>query len=159
MCFVRIWEQTAIISLYSINWLVCTTETECVYCAVRTESQDKRLKRWPPQSISLLRYRWVPDRKALNTFCAWDMSKMALRTSSQPSVPNCIFYTPDPSQITVFIIRSCSLFRSCKLPHVSTSRRHVHQSVRYVTSNIFCCVRITGRPRQLSCAALACFHS
>ena len=30
MCFVWIWEQTAIISLYSINWLVCITETECV---------------------------------------------------------------------------------------------------------------------------------
>ena len=26
MCFVWIWEQTAIISLYSINWLVCITE-------------------------------------------------------------------------------------------------------------------------------------
>ena len=38
MCFVWIWEQTAIISLYSINWLVCVTETECVYCAVRTQS-------------------------------------------------------------------------------------------------------------------------
>jgi hypothetical protein len=38
MCFVWIWEQTAIISLYSINWLVCITETECVYCAVRTVS-------------------------------------------------------------------------------------------------------------------------
>ena len=36
MCFVWIWEQTAIISLYSINWQVCITETECVYCAVRT---------------------------------------------------------------------------------------------------------------------------
>ena len=38
MCFVWIWEQTAIISLYSINWLVCVTETECVYCVVRTGS-------------------------------------------------------------------------------------------------------------------------
>ena len=38
MCFVWIWEQTAIISLYSINWLVCITERECVYCAVRTGS-------------------------------------------------------------------------------------------------------------------------
>jgi hypothetical protein len=38
MCFVWIWEQTAIISLYSINWLVCITETQCVYCAVRTAS-------------------------------------------------------------------------------------------------------------------------
>jgi hypothetical protein len=35
-CFVRIWEQTSIISLYRINWLVFITETECVYCAVRT---------------------------------------------------------------------------------------------------------------------------
>ena len=38
MCSVWIWEQTAIISLYSINWLVCVTERECVYCAVRTGS-------------------------------------------------------------------------------------------------------------------------
>jgi len=35
--FFFIWEQTAIISLYSINWLVCITETECFYYAVRTE--------------------------------------------------------------------------------------------------------------------------
>ena len=28
MYFVWIWEQTAIISLYSINWLVCVTETD-----------------------------------------------------------------------------------------------------------------------------------
>jgi hypothetical protein len=38
MCFVSISEQTAIISLCSINWLVCITETECVYCAVLTGS-------------------------------------------------------------------------------------------------------------------------
>ena len=38
MCSVWISEQTAIISLYNINWLVCITEMECVYCAVRTES-------------------------------------------------------------------------------------------------------------------------
>ena len=30
MCFVWIWEQTAIISLYNINWLICVTETECL---------------------------------------------------------------------------------------------------------------------------------
>ena len=38
MCFVWISEQTAIISLYSINWLVFKTEAESVYCAVRTGS-------------------------------------------------------------------------------------------------------------------------
>ena len=36
MCFMWIREQTAITSLYSINWLVFITQTECVYCAVRT---------------------------------------------------------------------------------------------------------------------------
>jgi len=37
MCFVWISEQTAIISLYKINWLGFLTETECVYCEVRAE--------------------------------------------------------------------------------------------------------------------------
>ena len=37
MCFVWIWEQTAIISLYSINWLAFITDTENVYCAVGAE--------------------------------------------------------------------------------------------------------------------------
>jgi hypothetical protein len=37
MCFKRISEETAIISLYSVNWPVFIIETECVYCAVRTE--------------------------------------------------------------------------------------------------------------------------
>jgi hypothetical protein len=36
VCFVWIWEQTVITSLYNINWLVFITERECVYCAVRT---------------------------------------------------------------------------------------------------------------------------
>jgi hypothetical protein len=36
VCFVCISEQTVIISLYSINWLVFITQTERVYCAVRS---------------------------------------------------------------------------------------------------------------------------
>jgi hypothetical protein len=38
MCFVWISEQTAIISLYNMYRLVFITETECVYCAVWSES-------------------------------------------------------------------------------------------------------------------------
>jgi hypothetical protein len=38
MCFVWISEQTVIFSVHNINWLVCITETECVYCTVRPES-------------------------------------------------------------------------------------------------------------------------
>jgi hypothetical protein len=41
MCFVWISEQTAVISVYSINWLVFITEVESVYWAVRTESLYK----------------------------------------------------------------------------------------------------------------------
>ena len=36
--FVRISEQTAIISLYTINWPFCINETVCVYCAVPSGS-------------------------------------------------------------------------------------------------------------------------
>jgi hypothetical protein len=36
--FVWISEQTAIISLHSINWPVFTAQMECVYCMVRAES-------------------------------------------------------------------------------------------------------------------------
>ena len=32
MCFVWIWEQTAIISLCSFNWLVFLTEGVCLLC-------------------------------------------------------------------------------------------------------------------------------
>jgi len=41
MCFEWISEQTAIISLYSINLSVFKTEAESVYCSVRTESFNK----------------------------------------------------------------------------------------------------------------------
>jgi len=34
MRFAWIWEQTAIISLYSVKWLLFITETGCVYCVV-----------------------------------------------------------------------------------------------------------------------------
>jgi len=38
LCVLYVTEkQTAIIFLYSVNWLVFVTETDCVYCAVRTE--------------------------------------------------------------------------------------------------------------------------
>ena len=52
MCFVWISEQTAIISLYSINWLVCITETECVYCAVRTGSDQQT--QWPAENNNFI---------------------------------------------------------------------------------------------------------
>jgi hypothetical protein len=38
MCSVRIWELTAVMSLYSCKWLGFITETENACCAVRTET-------------------------------------------------------------------------------------------------------------------------
>ena len=56
MCFVWIWEQTAIISLYSINWLVCTTEREFVYCAVRPGSYIKLKFIYAPLAMPWFRH-------------------------------------------------------------------------------------------------------
>jgi len=41
MCFVQILEQTATFTLHNVSRLVCITEVESVYCAVRTESLSK----------------------------------------------------------------------------------------------------------------------
>jgi hypothetical protein len=44
MCFVRLSEHTAIISLYSINCVIFIIEMKCVYCAVRTGSLNTKGK-------------------------------------------------------------------------------------------------------------------
>jgi hypothetical protein len=62
MCFVWISEQTAIISLYSINWLVFVTETECVYCAVRTGSLNNST--FCPHSVFMC-FVWIWEQTAI----------------------------------------------------------------------------------------------
>jgi len=64
MCFVWIWEQIAIISLYSINWLVCITETECVYCAVRTELLTLTNSTFCPHSVFMC-FVWIWEQTAI----------------------------------------------------------------------------------------------
>jgi hypothetical protein len=55
ICFcVWISEQTAIISLYNIEWLVFITETECVYWAVRTGSVNVTSLNFSLWSVSKL---------------------------------------------------------------------------------------------------------
>ena len=56
MCLLWIWEQTAIISLYRINWLVFITETECVYSAVRTGSLN---------IVQVICFVWIWEQKAI----------------------------------------------------------------------------------------------
>ena len=64
MCFVWIWEQTAIISLYRVNWLVCITETECVYCAVRTENWIFTNSTFCPYSVFTC-FVWIWEQTAV----------------------------------------------------------------------------------------------
>jgi hypothetical protein len=54
MCFVWIWEQTAIVSEYNINWRVFITETESVYCTVRTWSLNMVAHAVTPRSTDVL---------------------------------------------------------------------------------------------------------
>ena len=75
MCFVWIWEQTAIISLYSINWLVFITETECIYCAVRTGSLYIR--------INLEFLRWMTSLQITVTYPPGP--SQSIRTSPPPN--------------------------------------------------------------------------
>ena len=64
MCFVWIWEQTTIISLYSINWPVCITETECVYCAARTEHLTLSNSTFCPHSVFMC-FVWIWEQTAI----------------------------------------------------------------------------------------------
>jgi hypothetical protein len=69
MCFVWISEQTAIISLCSLYWLVFITETEIVYCAVRTGSLSVIRVSFNRQMVTVRsladRYRWLRYRACL----------------------------------------------------------------------------------------------
>ena len=62
MCFVWIWKETAIISVYNTNWLVCITEMEHVYCSVRTGSSYLFQVYLDPRSVHV---RYVVDNVAL----------------------------------------------------------------------------------------------
>jgi len=63
MCSVWVSEQTAIISLHSINWLVCITETECVYCAVRSGSLYIILR--SAHTAVFMCFVWISEQTAI----------------------------------------------------------------------------------------------
>ena len=73
LCFVWIWEQTAIISQCSINWLVFITETECVYCAVGnwslyTASLTFSNSTFCPHSVFMC-FVWIWEQTAIISLC------------------------------------------------------------------------------------------
>ena len=115
MCFVWISEQTAIISQYDINWLVFITETECVYCAVRTlhthssiyhprsilffshyvlyrnlHNSESKMARWPACSLIFLfplHYSWKA-RKTRHLRSWRHPHTWSCATGSVPEVPH-----------------------------------------------------------------------
>jgi len=73
-CSVWISEQTAIISLYSINCLVFITETESVYCAVRTESETVHGSASAPSV-----HTEVPQQRfwrGIRCYCPWRQAQV-----------------------------------------------------------------------------------
>jgi len=71
VCFVWIWEHTAIISLFSIDWLVFITETECVYCAVRST--------FCPHSVFMC-FVWIWEQTAIISLYSIDWLVFIIET-------------------------------------------------------------------------------
>ena len=67
MCFVRISEQTGIISLYSIKLSVFITKAECVHCAVRggSPNQTDTVQSQPPTGTPSNSERYCETLKKL----------------------------------------------------------------------------------------------
>ena len=63
MRFVCISEQTAIISLYNINWLVFIIEMKCIYCAVRTGSLYIILR--SAHTAIFMCFVWISEQTAI----------------------------------------------------------------------------------------------
>ena len=142
MCFVWIWEQTAIISLYSINWLVCITETQSVYCAVRAGSLNavwiwrSRQQRTPkkPESLFTLQLK-REEQEFFNSSLSARNKQMFTKgflfvlKGSQSSMK--ILKGFSCSKIVMFTVEDSSKFLTrhgsvIALPLLSSSQPHCH---------------------------------
>ena len=95
MCFVWIWEQTPIISLYSINWLVFITETECVCCAVRST--------FCPHSVFIC-FVWIWEETAIISLYSTDWLVFITETERVYCAVRSTFYVLPTQCIYVFCI-------------------------------------------------------
>jgi hypothetical protein len=97
MCSVWISEQTAIISLYRINWMDLVTETGCVYCAVKPRSikhlvlkgLNTTLKaRSLPSTIKAQWSLYVPLGLTfkISTFCPYSLFMSSVWISKQTAI-------------------------------------------------------------------------
>jgi hypothetical protein len=100
VCFVWISEQTPIISLYSINLLVFVTETECVYCAVRTEF-------WQ-ESARFVMCASLRHSGPVVTICTTSLTFTVLRSAH--TVYLCVLYGSQNKQL-LFLHTALTLYR------------------------------------------------
>jgi len=122
MCFVWIWEQTAIISLYSINWLVFITETECVYCAARTGSLYTA-------SLTFSNSTFCPH--SVFMCCVWIWEQTAIISLYSINWP--VFIT-DMERVYCSVRTECLytiqvIFWSLR-GYAVTAAQHIHQSLK-----------------------------
>jgi hypothetical protein len=90
MCFVRISEQTTIISLYNVNQLIFITETESVYCAVRTGSLYTKQTRFVFKRliyIYMYIHTYIYARTHTHTHTVVDIFSYNLEAISEFEVP------------------------------------------------------------------------
>jgi len=155
--FVWIWEQIAIISLYSINWLVGITETACVYCAVRTGSlyiiQDK--------IVSLEQNVFPQDFGFILTLFIREGQKRGKRQPSYKNNTDLILVRyPD---LILFIPWTVTVTNSLHTPPTAHTIRKISQAICtntlcymfrpqfsiYIITQKQCCLRCTGALRTV----------
>ena len=113
-CFMWISEQTDIISLYIINWLVFVTETVCVYCAVRTGYLNKL------DTNSVFRVFNIPSvwklRSALSPFMLPQRSLSSPLSYSDIAI--CEIIAPSSRGSIVTFYSQASPYHCCHLPYI-----------------------------------------
>jgi hypothetical protein len=136
MCFVWIWEQTAIVSLYSINWLVFTTETECVYCAVRSahtmylcvlwESENKQWLLYVPPGLTHKNSTFCPHSVCMCFVWIWEKTVVTICTTrfntqkilrSAHTVYLCVLWGSENKQWLLYVPPGLTHRNSTFCPH------------------------------------------
>jgi hypothetical protein len=129
---VWIWEQIAIISLYSNDWLVFITETESVYCAVRNASL------YIIQTIRTFQYDSVSSSRlspliSIYTFLLPEEQKA--QSGDLPKKQHCFGSRRDlDRKVLSLLIETDNIYGACDDP-VSTSNYLQHKMLTWLMNN------------------------
>jgi hypothetical protein len=103
MCFVWISEQTTIISLYS--WLVFITETESVYCAVRTGSWNVIQFNFRRQTFPAPRWEANTSAACYEISCVSGSHKVHYRVHNSPQFSPTLNHTHTAHNIQSYFFK------------------------------------------------------